>query len=624
MATLIFDFPDGDTGRPERTTFRDPLQVLVAREVEEVLAALTAIEAAVNDGMYAAGYVAYEAAPAFEPRMRVRSGGRLPLLWFGIFAGAERPASASTSTSTSTSASTSTSTSGGSDLRGAGWRLEVDRSRYDGAVAAVREAIAEGRTYQVNLTARLRGRLGGEPMALYESLRRAQGAGYHAFLDLGEQTIVSVSPELFFRTAGRRIETRPMKGTRPRGRWPDEDEGLAAALLTSEKDRAENLMIVDLLRNDLGRVCETGSVQVPRLYDVERYRTVWQLTSTVDGRLRPGVGLTEVLAALFPCGSVTGAPKISTMEIIAGLEASPREVYCGAIGMVRPGGDMVFSVPIRTVWWDRATGAAEYGTGGGIVWDSTADAEYDELLAKAVVVREPWPEFALLETMAAENGTVPRLDRHLDRLCRSAATFGIPCPEPAIRAALDQAARTHREEPQKLRLTLAADGSFALTTEPLGFRGGAGPKGNDGLGSGDGSEGADGWEVSGRPVAVSMAARPVHSHDRFLFHKTTHRAVYDTRRAEAPDQYDVLLRNEHGELTELTRGNLVLALDGRLVTPPVASGLLAGCLRAQLLDAGTIEERVVTVDDLRRASRAWSISSARRWVPITVDPAYAR
>jgi para-aminobenzoate synthetase / 4-amino-4-deoxychorismate lyase len=607
MPTLTFDFPAGDTGRPERITFRDPLRVLVAREVGEVLPALAEIEAAVTDGMYAAGYVAYEAAPAFEPRMRVRSGGRLPLLWFGIFAGPEEGPT-----------STSTPTSTGPDLRGVGWRLEVDRGRYDRAVAAVREAIAEGRTYQVNLTARLRGILGGEPMALYESLRRAQGAGYHALLDLGEQTIVSVSPELFFRTAGRRIETRPMKGTRPRGRWPEEDDALAAALLASEKDRAENLMIVDLLRNDLGRVCETGSVQVPRLYDVERYRTVWQLTSTVEGRLRPGVGLSDVLAALFPCGSVTGAPKISTMEIIAGLEASPREVYCGAIGMVRPGGDAVFSVPIRTVWWDRATGAAEYGTGGGIVWDSTADAEYDELLAKAVVVRQPWPEFDLLETMATEGGTVPRLDRHLDRLCRSAATFGIPCPEPDIRAALDLAATGHREEPQKLRLTLAADGAFNLTTEPLGFRG------NDGPERANGPERATGPEGGGRPVAVSLAARPVHSHDRFLFHKTTHRAVYDERRAEAPDHYDVLLRNERDELTELTRGNLVLELDGRLVTPPVASGLLAGCLRAQLLDAGIIEEGVVTVDDLDRAARAWSISSARRWVPITVDSAYGR
>jgi para-aminobenzoate synthetase / 4-amino-4-deoxychorismate lyase len=593
MPTLIFDFPSGETGRTERTTFRDPRRVIVAGAVDEVLPALAEIEAAVAAGMHAAGYVAYEAAPAFEPRMRVRGGARLPLLWFGLYEG---PAA---STSTSAAASISRSGSVG-DLRGADWRLEVERDGYDAAVGAVREAIAAGRTYQVNLTARLRGELRGDPAELYESLRRAQGAGYHALLDLGGQTIVSVSPELFFRTAGRRIETRPMKGTRPRGRWPEEDEGLAADLASSEKDRAENLMIVDLLRNDLGRVCETGSVQVPRLYDVERYRTVWQLTSTVEGRLRPGVGLTELLTALFPCGSVTGAPKISTMEIIASLESSPREVYCGAIGMIRPDGDMVFSVPIRTVWWDGATGAAEYGTGGGIVWDSTADAEYDELLAKAVVVREPWPEFHLLETMAAEGGEVLRLDRHLGRLRRSASSFGLPCPEVEIRAALDAAAAAHPGEARKVRLTMASDGRLALATEPLGMSGEQGPDGER------------------RPETVALAVEPVHSTDRFLFHKTTHRTVYDARRAEAPDRYDVLLRNERDELTELTRGNLVLELDGRLVTPHVAAGLLPGCLRAELLEAGVIEERVVTVDDLGRASRAWSISSARRWVPIAV------
>jgi para-aminobenzoate synthetase / 4-amino-4-deoxychorismate lyase len=263
----------------------------------------------------------------------------------------------------------------------------------------------------------------------------------------------------------------------------------------------------------------------------------------------------------------------------------------------------VFSVPIRTVWWDGATGAAEYGAGGGIVWDSTAEAEYDELLAKAVVVREPWPEFQLLETMAAEGGTVLRLDRHMERLRRSAASFGLPCPEAAIRVALVDAAAASPDELRKVRLTLAPDGTFALTTEPLGFVGDDGPEG------------------SRPPATVALAEAPVRSDDRFLFHKTTHRAAYDDRRAEAPDAYDVLLRNEQGDLTELTRANLVVELDGRLLTPPVSAGLLPGCLRAELLECGSIEERRLTVEDLRRAARAWSISSARRWVPITLEPA---
>jgi para-aminobenzoate synthetase / 4-amino-4-deoxychorismate lyase len=613
VPTLTFDFPDPATGRPERATFRDPTRVVVAGAVDEVTGALEEVERAVADGLYAAGYVAYEAAPAFEPRMRVREGGRLPLVWFGLY---DAPAASSTSTLTSSSSPASTSTPASTPaatdadraaasapgLRTSDWRLEMDRGRYDAAVATVREAIADGRTYQVNLTARLRATVEEGPVAVYESLRRAQGAGYHALLDLGERVIVSVSPELFFRTTGRAIETRPMKGTRPRGRWPEEDEALAAELVVSEKDRAENLMIVDLLRSDLGRVCETGSIRVPRLYEVERYRTVWQLTSTIEGRLREGVGLTTLLAALFPCGSVTGAPKISTMEIIAGLEASPREVYCGAIGMIRPGGDAVFSVPIRTLWWDRATGEAEYGTGGGIVWDSTADAEYDELLTKALVVREPWPEFELLETMASEDGAILRLDRHLERLRRSAEAFGFAFPEAAVRSAIEAAAAAVPAEAQKVRLTLGPDGTFEVAMSPLGFMGDDGPAG------------------SSEPMAVALATGPVRSGDRFLYHKTTHRAAYDRRRAEAPDAYDVVLWNERGELTELTRGNLVLELDGQLMTPHLAAGLLAGCLRAELLDASVIQEAVLWLEDMARATRVWSISSARRWVPLAITP----
>jgi para-aminobenzoate synthetase / 4-amino-4-deoxychorismate lyase len=347
-------------------------------------------------------------------------------------------------------------------------------------------------------------------------------------------------------------------------------------------------------------VCETGSVCVPRLFDVEQYRTVWQLTSTVEGRLREGTGLGDILAAMFPCGSVTGAPKISTMELIARLESSPREVYCGAIGVIRPAGVMAFNVPIRTLWWERDTGRAEYGAGGGIVWDSTPETEYDELLAKAALIREPWPDFQLVETMAAEGGTLVRLDRHLDRLRRSADYFGYPFPELAIRAALE--AVPGDAGPRRVRLTLADDGALTVTHEPLGESGRQVP--------------GTGGDPPPRPVA--LAARAVHSGDRFLFHKTTHRTVYDERRADAPDAFDVLLWNERGEVTEFTRGNVVVQLDGRLITPPIAAGLLAGCFRAELLERGTIEEAAVRIDDLSRATRMWSVNSARRWVEVAL------
>jgi para-aminobenzoate synthetase / 4-amino-4-deoxychorismate lyase len=609
MASLIFDFPDAGTGRPVRTTYRDPVRIVQARRVEDVLPALAEIEAAVADGLHAAGFLAYEAAPAFEPRMRVRGGGRLPLVWFGLFGGLG-----------STSTSTSTSTSG---LAGE-WVLEPERGEYERAIGAVREAIAEGRTYQVNFTGRLRADLAAEAggRSLYGALRRAQGSGWHALLELEGHTIVSVSPELFFRVSGRAIETRPMKGTRPRGRWVEEDDALAAELASSEKDRAENLMIVDLLRNDLGRICETGSVRVPRLFGVERYRTVWQMTSSVEGTLRGDVGLTGILGALFPCGSVTGAPKISTMELIAALESSPREVYCGAIGVIRPGGDMAFNVPIRTLWLDHGRGRAEYGTGGGIVWDSTAAAEYEELLAKAVVIREPWPEFELVETMAAEAGVILRLDRHLRRMARSAAYFDFPFPDAAIRRALADTA----PEPagsgggsRRVRLTLAGDGRFQIVDGPLGVVGAEAP------GSADGSPDTERDSAArplgaerAAPLPVAVARSAVHSGDRFLFHKTTHRAAYDAALADSPGVFDVLLFNERGEVTEFTRGNVVAELDDRRVTPSVGAGLLAGCYRAELLEAGTVTEATIRVADLRRATGLWFINSARRWVPVSI------
>jgi para-aminobenzoate synthetase / 4-amino-4-deoxychorismate lyase len=614
MDTLIFDFAGGRESWGGRVVYRDPVGEVVAGTVAEVGPAVAEVERAVAAGLHAAGFVAYEAAPAFEPRMRVREGNRLPLVWFGLFEGPVRgPAPGSLAGPGAPDDA--------APLSELAWRVEPDRARYLEGVATVREAIAEGRTYQVNLTARLRAELppgwGGDAVVLYEALRRAQGSGWHALLDLGRHVIMSVSPELFFLTRGRGIETRPMKGTRARGRWPEEDAALAAELASSEKERAENLMIVDLLRNDLGRVCETGSIRVPRLFEVERYRTVWQMTSSVAGRLRAGAGLATILEALFPCGSVTGAPKISTMELIAGLEPWPREVYCGAIGVVRPGCDMAFSVPIRTLWLDRETGRAEYGSGGGIVWDSSPEAEYDELLAKAVVVREPWPDFRLVETMAVVDGTIVRLERHLARLRRSADYFGFPFPDDDIRSALAAAAGSGAgaghprgaAPARRVRLVLDAVGGVDVQVEPLGLVGATGTEAPGGGSRGDGDR---------SPLRVVLAGRPVRSSDRFLYHKTTHREVYDARRPPDPRIFDVLLWNERGEVTEFTRGNVVAELGGRRVTPRLAAGLLPGCFREELLEAGAIEEGDVAVADLARAERLWFVNSARGWLEVSL------
>jgi para-aminobenzoate synthetase / 4-amino-4-deoxychorismate lyase len=556
----------------------EPLrEVIVARSLDEVAPALHHIHRAARDGAYAAGFVSYEAAPAFDPAFRVRGGGRLPLLWFGIFEGLRPAAEPAT-------------TPGHLPV----WSPDTARDAYDRAVADIRNAIRNGDVYQVNHTFRLRGPFTGEVEPVYHRLRRAQQTGWFAFIDLGDHTVVSVSPELFFATTGSGIRARPMKGTAPRGRHPAEDAAAARRLRASSKDRAENLMIVDLLRNDLGRVCETGSIRVPRLFEVERYPTVWQMTSTIEGTLRDGIALPDIFAALFPCGSVTGAPKVAATRVIATLEPSPREVYCGALGVVAPGGDATFNVAIRTLWVDHGTGIAEYGVGGGVTWDSTARGEYDEALTKAAMLELDTPEFDLLETMRLEGGCYRRLDEHLGRLQRSAAFFGRPFDADATRVALADHASRNAGHDERVRLRVDERGRASVESEPL--------------------------ERSAAPRRVALAGEPVRRSDRFLYHKTTRREVYERRRAARPDVDDVILFNEDGELTELTTGNLVVELDGALVTPALDAALLAGVFRAQLLREGHVREAALRPADLQRATRLWLVNSVREWAELELVP----
>jgi para-aminobenzoate synthetase/4-amino-4-deoxychorismate lyase len=471
--------------------------------------------------------------------------------------------------------------------------LEPEMTPREHAVAVerIRDALARGDAYQVNLTMRVAARFRGDPLALHDQLREAQGGGYTACLVLGDRAVVSASPELFFDLDGDVVTTRPMKGTAPRGRHAEEDERLAAALATSEKDRAENAMIVDLLRNDLGRIAVPGSVHVPRAYELERWRTVHQLTSTVEARRRPDASLPDVIAALFPCGSITGAPKIAATRMIASLERSARGVYCGAIGLVRPGGAATFNVAIRTVTLDLARGSARLGTGGGITWYSSARAEWEEALAKLAFLTEDPRPFRLVETLRLEGGEYPLLERHLARLRRSADLLGFALDSAAAREVL--AHPVPEGCSARIRLLLARDG--ALTRESAALP--ASPS---------------------APLPVARARAPVARRDRFLFHKTTRREVYDARRAERPDMFDVILANEEGELTELTIGNLVAELDGERFTPPVDCGLLPGVMREELLARGDIRERVLRDSDLVRATRLFLVNAVRGLVPIAL------
>jgi para-aminobenzoate synthetase/4-amino-4-deoxychorismate lyase len=570
--SVIVRFEDA-AGTVTRRHFTEPVAILEARAPLEVPPLLAEIERAAAAGRWAAGFITYEAAPAFEDALATRAPGPLPAAWFALFdAPGEEPADPTVLPPRAVQLDP--------------FEVDLDEAAWTEAVAEVRAAIARGDTYQVNLTLRLAARFTGDPLALWYRMAERQRGGYAAFLDLGRYAIASASPELFFRRDGDRIVVRPMKGTARRGRFPEEDDARAAALAASEKDRAENVMIVDLMRSDLGRFAVPGSVAVASLCAVERYPTILQMTSTVTATARPGTGLVDLFRALFPSGSVTGAPKASTMRVIAALERWPRGVYCGAIGIVAPGGDATFSVPIRTAVLDREAGRLEYGAGAGITWGSEAAAEHREVLLKAAVLGEPPPRFELFETLRAEAGEVVRLAAHLARLRASARYFGWPFDGAAAERAVRRQLADLGPGPWRLRLVLGSDGALrveALLLDPL-------PPG---------------------PLPVAISPRPVFRDEIFLHHKTTHRAVYDARRAEHPGVHDVLLLNESGELTEFTCGNLVLDLDGARFTPPRECGLLGGVLRGELVARGAIVERVLRPTDLPRATAAWLVSSLR-------------
>lgn len=564
---LRFDFP-----RP--LCFRDPVRVIEAHSLDEVRPALRAVQAAADAGCYAAGYVAYEAAPAFDPAFEVCAPhSSLPLLWFGVF---QEPQALGEQAA------------GVYDV--SAWEADCGFGLYEEAIHEIRDAIAAGEVYQVNHTFRLGAWFQGDPQTFYRRLRGAPPPPFAAYLDLGDHVLLSASPELFFHREGNQMTTRPMKGTRRRGRWREEDEELAAELAASEKDRAENVMIVDLLRNDLGRLARPGSVHVPRLFEIERYLTVWQMTSTVKADLRPDTALDDIFGALFPCGSVTGAPKISATQLIARLEAAPRQVYCGAIGYVTPHRETVFSVAIRTALLDADTGRIEYGVGSGILWDSDAKAEYEEAWSKAAVLAAP-PDFKLLETLRWENGAYVLLDRHLDRLLASADYFGFAVSRDTAQGALLAHGQERGKGAWRVRLHLPRNGAPQIESAPL-------------------------VPLPPGPLPVALAKMPVSHADPFLCHKTTRREVYEACRQDFPDSFDVLLWNEEGELTEFTIGNLIIEQEGRLWTPPRACGLLNGAQRAELLAQGHLHERVLRREDLESASRVWLINSVRGCVPV--------
>jgi para-aminobenzoate synthetase / 4-amino-4-deoxychorismate lyase len=570
---LSFEFANSE-GSIKPLTFKNPIKIYKADKIEDVLANLELVQAEIQNGFYAAGFLSYESAPAFDPAFIVKAGATMPLLWFGIFT---EPLEETISSSGTYHLSE--------------WIPSIDRLVFASSIQAIKKSIEKGDTYQTNYTLRMDSQFQGDEIAYFETLKRAQSSNYCAYVQTGEHSILSASPELFFRLEGTELTTRPMKGTIKRGNSLDEDRANASWLFHSEKDRAENVMIVDLLRNDLGIIAETGSVIVDRLFEIEQYPTVHQMTSTIKAKVPETTQLSDIFKALFPCGSITGAPKISTMEIIADLETMPREVYCGAIGYMTPNKEAVFNVPIRTVLIDQDSGKATYGVGGGVTWDSTCEGEYHEVLAKASLLKATNLKFQLLESLLLNEGHYFLLDEHLQRVENTANYFGYHFSREKLEKQLKKLARSTPNHKVKVRLLIAMDGKVTIDTQPL--------------------------SPLEESLTIILADEPVDKNNPFLYHKTTNRDIYSTFQSKKPPGvFDVLLWNKEGELTEFTNGNVVLEMDDGNWTPPIESGLLAGTYREMLIKNGDIQERTLTRSDLYKSKRIWFINSVRKWIEV--------
>ena len=572
-----------DFGR--RRVFHRPLQIIHAAHPDQVPAALDALEAALAAGRYVAGWMAYELGYALEPRLApAMPDVPGPLIQLGVYEGI----------------------SDGAQTLAAGrsWcgplRLEWDGAAYGARFAAVKDYIAAGDIYQANLSFRARFGFLGDPLALYEHLRAESGAGFCGYADDGHRQIASISPELFFALKpDGKLTARPMKGTLARGQG---DARARAALAASQKDRAENLMIVDLIRNDLGRVAQTGSVAVNDLFAVETYPTLHTMVSTVTAQRRASCGPADLLRALFPCGSVTGAPKIRAMEVLRELETSPRGVYCGALGYFAPAPassfSAMFNVSIRTLTINGMQG--ELGIGGGVVQDSRQDGEYDECLLKARFFEGCRRPLGLIETLRWD-GMFTRLDAHLARMAASARVFELAFDAAAARAALEKAVAGH-EGARRVRLALDENGGHAVTVQAL-------------------APNPPHW-------CFALSPRAIHSADPLLRHKTDWRELYDGEAARLKDELgadEAVFCNERGEVCEGARSNIFVARGGTLLTPPLASGLLPGVLRAQLLAEGRAREAVLTPDDLK--GEVWFGNSLRgliKGVPVCPPRGRAR
>ena len=567
-----------DPRRSHWLSFTSPRRVLSSSKVAEVLPLLREVEDLVRrESVWAVGWISYEAAPACDPALVVAGSSELPLVWFALD---NKPTSLERLPEPS-------------QQQSIGWRPSMNEAEYADAFKAVHGHIHRGDTYQVNLSLRLRA--DGEPDAysLFHSMVSTQGGRYSFYVDTGRFAVCSASPELFFELSGSEIVCRPMKGTTRRTGDPSFDESSVGRLTGSAKERAENVMIVDMVRNDLSRIASDGSVRVTSLCEVEQYPEIFQMVSEV--RAATSASTAEIISALFPSASITGAPKCRTMEIIKECESSPRGIYTGSLGLLTPEDRSWWNVAIRTAVVDRDAQTVEYGVGSGVVWDSECHREYSECLLKGHVVQQRAVDPALFETLRYDPVSgFWLLDHHLERLAESARSLGYPCELALVSERLAAAASSHDDVSQSLRVRVLLDSAGRVTTEVAPF-------------------------VSRTALyRVALARQCVDSSDQRLYHKTTDRSVYETAEPTVLGVDDVLLWNECGEITESRIANVLVSLGGVLYTPPASCGLLAGCLRRDLLQRGEIVERVISVEDLARADGVFLVNSLRGVWPVEV------
>ena len=571
-----------DAVQQQWLSFSQPKHVYCVEKLDDVLPTLALVEQQIQQNkLWAAGWVSYEASSAFDSALLTHAASDFPLLWFGLFDKCEPVDLEQLVTANHVGVFQQTV-----------WNLNSNLADYSTKINRIKTEIKNGNTYQVNYTIRQYADLDISPEDAF--LGFAANAKYGAFIDSGRFALCSASPELFFEINDDVISSRPMKGTAPRGRFFEEDHQLRDELHASEKNRAENLMIVDMIRNDIGRIAQSGSVNVPKLFEIEKYPTVWQMTSTVNAKTQ--ASFVEIFQALFPCASITGAPKANTMKIINQLEPSARNIYTGTIGFIRPDISMQFNVAIRTVLIDKQYNQAEYGVGGGIVWDSSAESEYDECLTKSKVLSGKGTyTHQLLETLlwTPDDGFF-LLDYHLSRLQQSAEYFDYFVDMETIKKALVESIKTKQHQ-QRVRLLLDKNGVSQI--ESVCFDSSA----------------------SHGKFRVKLADQPVDSSDIYLYHKTTQRSTYKYFSDRHANFNDVLLINKKGELTESCIANFVIELSGGRYTPPVDCGLLNGTYRQYLIDTGEISEKIITTTELEQADSCFLINSVRKMWPIEIE-----